>query len=409
MSTDASLLPRAWLVVALLWVAAFLNYLDRNMITTMRGSLVEAIPMTDAQFGLLTSVFLWVYALFSPIAGYMADRFSRSRIVTVSLFIWSVMTWLTGHAKSFDQLLIARALMGVSEACYIPAAFALIVDYHRGPTRSRATSIHLTGFTIGSGLGGLGGWLAERQGWSSAFVIFGIVGIVHSVVLLLILRDTPREGVEISPTTPRVDFFDAIVSLFRSGSFILILVVWGLLGLAGWGLIGWLPTYLSERFHLNQGTAGFSATGYLAAAMFFGALIGGTWADRWSRTNPRARILVPVIGLCIGAPATWLAAETGVFPIAIACVMIYGLTRPFTDGNLMPILCMVLDPRYRATGMGVLNLFACTIGGLTIYAGGVLRDAHVNVSLIFQCAGAGLLLCAVLMFLVKPSRTSEGK
>lgn len=403
MNTDAPLHSRAWLVVALLWVAAFLNYLDRNMLTTMRASLVEAIPMTEAQFGLLTSVFLWVYALVSPIAGYFADRFSRCRLVTVSLFVWSVMTWLTGHAKTFDQLLIARALMGISEACYIPAAFALIVDYHRGRTRSRACSIHFTGFIAGSGLGGLGGWLAERQGWSSAFVIFGIVGIVHAVVLLLVLRDAPQEGGEISPAAPRIDFGDALVSLFRSGSFNLILVVWGLLGLAGWGLAGWLPTYLGERFHLDQGTAGLSATGYLAVATIAGALIGGAWADRWSRSNPRARILVSLIGLCIAAPALWVAAETGTFPIAIACVMLFGITRPFTDGNLMPILCMVVDPRYRATGMGVLNLFACTIGGLTIYAGGLLRDAHVNVSRIFQFSGAGLLVCAALMFLVKPS------
>ncbi len=145
---------RAWLIVALLWGAAFLNYLDRNMILTMRGSVKAAIPMSDAQFGLLTSVFLWVYAVLSPFAGYLADRLSRSRVIIASLFIWSVVTWLTGHATSFHQLLTARALMGISEACYIPAALALITDFHRGPTRSRATAIHLTGFTTGAGMGG---------------------------------------------------------------------------------------------------------------------------------------------------------------------------------------------------------------------------------------------------------------
>jgi len=409
MNTDAPLPARAWLVVGLLWVVACLNYLDRIMITTMRASLVEAIPMTEAQFGLLTAVFLWVYALVSPFAGYLADRVSRSHIVILSLFIWSAMTWLTGHVKTFDQLLITRALMGLSEACYIPASMALIVDYHRGPTRSRASSIHLTGFVIGSGLGGTGGWLAERYGWSSAFLIFGIVGVVHSIILMLFLRDAPQTGGETSPSARGVDFIDALGSLFRSGSFILILIVWGLLGVAGWGLIGWLPTYLGERFHLTEGTAGFSSTGYVAAATMVGALIGGAWADRWSRTTPRARILVPVIGLCIGAPATWLMAQTGTFPIAIACVMLYGVTRPFTDGNLMPILCLVVDPRYRATAMGVLNLFASAIGGVTIYAGGLLRDAHVEVSRIFVFAGVGLLVCAVLMFLVKPSGVAELK
>jgi MFS family permease len=396
---------RAWLVVGLLWVVASLNYLDRVMITTMRASLTEAIPMTDAQFGLLTSVFLWVYAVLSPFAGYLADRSSRSRIVVFSLLVWSVVTWLTGHARTFDQLLMARGLMGISEAFYIPAAYALIVDYHRGPTRSRATSIHLTGFTVGSGLAGFGGWLAVRHGWNSAFIVFGIFGAVYAIVLLFLLRDASSESADallVPDNRVAPNFLDAIASLFSQPSFILILIVWGLLGLAGWGLVGWLPAYFGERFHLGQGEAGFSATGYLAGATFAGALIGGVWADRWNRGNPRARILVPVIGLCIAGPAIFVAAKTGVFPIAVACVMLYGVTRTFTDGNLMPILCLVADPRYRATGMGALNLFANFVGGLTIYAGGLLRDGKVSVNHVFQFAAGGLLLCAALLFLVKP-------
>ena len=395
-----TLASRAWLIVGVLWFAAFLNYLDRNMILTMRGSVKEAIPMTEAQFGLLTSVFLWVYAGLSPFAGYLADRFSRSRVIVLSLFIWSAVTWATGYATTFHQLLAARALMGISEACYIPAALALITDYHRGATRSLATGIHITGITVGSGMGGIGGWLAERHGWSYAFILFGFIGVAHSLVLLFTLRDAPREGTETAATT---NFLEAITSLFKRGSFLLLLGIWGLLGLAGWALAGWLPTYFGERFELSQGTAGFSATGYLAAAMFVGALVGGAWADRWSRTNPRARILVPIIGLCVAAPAVFLAAHTLSFPVAITGIMIYGVARYFTDVNMMPVLCLVADPRYRATGFGVLNLAACLVGGLAIYAGGMLRDAEVDVSYMFQFAAAGLILCAVLFALVKPS------
>lgn len=395
-----TLASRAWLIVGVLWFAAFLNYLDRNMILTMRGSVKEAIPMTEAQFGLLTSVFLWVYAGLSPFAGYLADRFSRSRVIVLSLFIWSSVTWATGYATTFHQLLAARALMGISEACYIPAALALITDYHRGATRSLATGIHITGITVGSGMGGIGGWLAERHGWSYAFILFGFIGVAHSLVLLFTLRDAPRGGTETAGTT---NFLEALTSLFKRGSFLLLLGIWGLLGLAGWALAGWLPTYFGERFELSQGTAGFSATGYLAAAMFVGALVGGAWADRWSRTNPRARILVPIIGLCIAAPAVFLAAYTLSFPVAITGIMIYGVTRYFTDANMMPVLCLVADPRYRATGFGVLNLAACLVGGLAIYAGGMLRDAKVDVSYMFQFAAAGLILCAVLFSFVKPS------
>jgi MFS family permease len=166
MTVDSKLPPRAWLMVGLLWVVGCLNYLDRVMITTMRGSLKETIPMTDAQFGLLTTAFLLVYALLSPLAGFLADRFNRSRVIIGSLLVWSLVTWLTAHAKTYDQLLTTRLLMGVSEACFLPAALALVADYHRGTTRSLATGIVLGGVMIGAAMGGLGGWIAERHHWS---------------------------------------------------------------------------------------------------------------------------------------------------------------------------------------------------------------------------------------------------
>ncbi len=401
MTTNANPLFRAWLVVGLLWTVALLNYLDRVMLTTMRGSLVAAIPMTDAQFGLLTSVFLWVYAALSPFAGFLADRFSRSRVIIVSLLVWSALTWLTGHAKTFEQLLVVRALMGISEATYIPAALALIADYHRDKTRSLATGIHLSGISVGAGLGGLGGWLAERHGWSYAFNLFGIIGIVYAVLLILLLRDAPREGA--TDSKPNVGFGEALASLFSRGTFYIMLSYWGLLGMMGWAIVGWLPTYMSEHFHLSQGVAGLSATGYLQAAMLLGLIVGGAWADRWSRTNPRARILVPFIGLCVAAPALFVMAKTSVLGVAIGALMLHGLTRTFTDANMMPVLCQVADPRYRATGYGVLNLCSCVTGGVSLYVGGALRDAHVNVNNLFIWSAASILVCAGLMLLVKPS------
>mgnify|MGYP000875057871 CR=1 FL=1 len=165
------------MIVGLLAVVACLNYLDRYILTTMRGSIVGAIPMTDAQFGLLTSMFLWVYAFMSPVGGFIADRLGRTKVIISSLFLWSGVTWLTAHATTFPELLATRVVMGLSEACYLPAALALISDYHRGPTRSLATGIHMIGLSFGQGLGGLGGVLAERHGWSYPFMLFGGIGI----------------------------------------------------------------------------------------------------------------------------------------------------------------------------------------------------------------------------------------
>ena len=239
---DSKLPPRAWLIVGLLWFVGCLNYLDRVIITTMRGSLVEAIPMTDAQFGLLTSVFLWVYGLLSPLGGFLADRFKRSWVITGSLLAWSTITWLTAHATTFGELLATRALMGISEACYIPAALALIADYHRGDTRSLATGVHMSGIMVGSGLGGLGGWIAERQGWNHAFFIFGVTGIAFTAVVAALLRDRPREpshrlAHESGLVEPnRVHLGAAVQSLFSRPSFLLALGYWGILGIAGWAM-----------------------------------------------------------------------------------------------------------------------------------------------------------------------------
>ncbi|HPA19029.1 MAG TPA: MFS transporter [Verrucomicrobiae bacterium] len=398
--------PRAWLVVSVLWVIALLNYLDRIMVTTMRDSLTEAIPMTDAQFGLLTSAFLWVYGLLSPFMGFLADRFSRSRLIIGSLLVWSLLTWLTGHARNFEQLVVIRALMGLSEAAYLPAALALIADYHRGSTRSLATGIHMTGLSVGTGLGGAGGWIADRYGWSAAFDVFGLFGIGYALALALILRDAPRDGVgaEGAPAgAAGVRLGEALAGLFRSGSFLLLLAFWSLLGLAGWAVIGWMPTYFKESFRLGQGAAGLTATSTLSVAMILGKLIGGAWADRWSRTHARARILVPAIGLFIAAPAVLLVAKTSLLTVAVVGLSIYGLTRTFADANLMPILCLIGDPRHRATGYGVLNMFATIVGGITIYIGGALRDARVNVSTLFVFAAVGLLACAVLLVMVRPN------
>jgi len=167
----------AWLVVGLLWFVALLNYLDRLTVTSMRDWIVADIPMSDARFGLLTSVFLWVYGLCSPMGGFLADRYSRKWVIVVSLAVWSIVTWWTGHVHTFEALLLVRGIMGVSEACYIAAALALIADYHSGPTRSLATGLHQSGLYAGAALGGAGGWIAAEHGWRVAFTQFGAIGV----------------------------------------------------------------------------------------------------------------------------------------------------------------------------------------------------------------------------------------
>jgi len=411
LASDLKLPKGAWLVVALLFFIGALNYLDRIMITTMRSSIIDALPMSDAQFGLLTSAFLWTYGILSPFAGYLADKFNRSRVVIVSLLVWSVVTWLTAYARTYEELLATRILMGISEACYIPAALALIADYHRNATRSLATGIHMTGIMLGSSLGFLGGIIAENHTWNFVFIFFGVIGIAYSIIVALFLHDPPKSPDEIAQanTGDKVSFLVGIVDLFKRRSFILMLIYWGILGIVTWMVMGWLPTYYKEHFNLSQGIAGLYATGYLYPASIAGLLLGGFLADRWSRTNRLARIWVPAIGLCIAAPCIFLASGTTILPLAIFAFMIYAVTRAFGDSNMMPMLCMVVDPRYRATGYGVLNFFSTIIGGLALYAGGVLRDSNIDLSRIYQFAAIIIIVCAILLFMIRPKIRVDGK
>jgi MFS family permease len=358
----------------------------------------------------LTSVFLWVYGGLNLFAGFLGDRFSRSRVIIVSMVAWSAVTLLTACARTFTELLIMRTLMAVSETLYMPAAVALITDYHRGPTRSLATGIHMTGIYIGCSLAGFGGWLAERRSWNFAFTVVGLAGLAYSVLLVFLLRDAPREEERATSgeaTGAAHGFGTALASLFSSGSFILVLIFYGLLGCVEWLILGWMPFFLQGHFHLRQGAAGISATGFINVAALVGGLVGGAWADRWSRTNARGRIWVPAIGLLAAGPGIWMTGEGTGFAFAMLGLTLYGLCVAFTESNMMPMLCLITNPRYRAMSFGSVNLANTMGGGLAIYVAGVLMDARVDLGTIMAATSGGLILCAILLFFVRPAPRAQ--
>ncbi|HEY0771780.1 MAG TPA: MFS transporter [Sphingobacteriaceae bacterium] len=399
-----------WVLVGLLWVVAFLNYLDRILITSMRDPIVSEFTLTDAQFGLLTSVFLWSYGLLSPFGGFFADKYSRKKVIVFSVLIWSAVTLWTGFVTSFEEMLIARVIMGLSEACYIPAGLALITDYHKGKTRSLATGLHMSGLYAGLALGGVGGYIAELWGWRYGFQVFGLFGIIYSFILLYVLKDytaTREETVlEESESKEPISLLGSLKVLFSERSFFVLLFYFCVLGMVNWLVYGWLPTFLKDHFHLNLGEAGISATSYIQVGSFIGVIVGGILADRWARKTEKGRLYMVVIGFSLGAPFLFLMASTQIFSLAILAMLIFGLARGFNDANLMPILRQVIDGRYIATGYGFLNFLSTIIGGGMVYIGGALKDAQVDLSIVYQVSAVLMLLATFSLLFVKPRNAS---
>jgi MFS family permease len=407
-------LPRtAWLIVALLVPVALLNYLDRQMLAAMKYSVMQDIPdiALEENWGKILALFKWVYAILSPIGGYLADRFSRRHVITGSLFVWSAATWATGHVITYEQLLAARAAMGVSEAFYIPAALALIADFHLGPTRSRAVGLHQMGIYAGVIIGGFSGYVADSPalGWRWAFDACGLVGVIYAVPLFFLLRNPARPAgtAEGSHTSPG----NALRELLSNGSFILLVLYFTLPALAGWVVRDWMPAILKAEFAIGQGKAGVSATLYWQVAAIGGAVAGGSLADRWMRKSQRGRIYVSAIGMSLIVPAMFgvgYAPQTGLLWIAVVFLILFGLGWGFFDSNNMPILCQIARPDLRATGYGIMNLVSISCGGFADWGFGILRDRQVPLFGIFGIFASAAVLSVVLVLLIKPRDTDHG-
>lgn len=404
-------LPRtAWLIVILLMPVALLNYLDRQMLASMKTSVMADITTihTEQNWGFMLGQFKWVYAVCSLLGGYVADRFSRRYVICMSLFVWSAVTYLTGHAYTFHELLWTRSLMGISEAFYMPAALALITDYHVGHTRSRAVGLHHTAMYCGVILGGFGGYVADSPdfGWRSAFTICGVFGILYSLPLTYFLHDAARPANlnAIPEERRKTSIFEAFPELLTNPSFILLVLYFTLPAFAGWVVRDWMPAILKDRFLIKQGPAGVYATCSWQIAAMFGAAIGGSLADRWMNFTMRGRTLASALGMSFMVPAMWGMGYAATLPWAVAFLALFGLGWGFFDCNNMPILSQIVRPHLRATGYGIMNFVSIGCGGLADWGFGRLKDHGVPLSQIFGWFATAAIVSIVLVLLIRPRR-----
>lgn len=408
-STTSSPISRtAWLVVVMLMPVALLNYLDRQMLASMKYSVMADITsiQTEQNWGFMLGQFKWVYAACSLLGGYVADRFSRRYVICASVLIWSVITWLTGHATTYEQLLWTRSLMGISEAFYMPAALALITDYHIGHTRSRAVGLHHTAMYCGVIMGGFGGYIADspQLGWRFAFTLFGVLGVLYSVPLTLFFRSAPQPEMDHTkyPEREHTSAFRAMWELLTSFSFIMLVVYFTLPGFAGWVVRDWMPAILKDEFKISQGQAGVAASLFWQAAAIFGAAFGGWLADRWMRRTMRGRIYASAVGMGLMVPAMFGMGFAPNLMFAIAALSLFGLGWGFFDCNNMPILSQIARPHLRATGYGIMNFVSIGCGGLADWGFGILRDKNVPLSQIFGAFASVAIVSILVVLLIRP-------
>ncbi len=392
-----------WVLVALLWFIFLLNYLDREVIFSVFPLLQSNLKLSDLELGLLSTSFLWVYAIASPLTGYLADRFGRKKVIVASLLVWSLMTWATGKARNFRELLAVRGLMGVSEAAYLPAGLAMIADHHSERTRSLATGIHFSGAYLGIVLGGAaGGWIGERYGWRSAFTFLGFIGVAYALVALLGLREKPgtlaRESDRLMTAKPRLAV--SLRKLFALQGFATLTLVFGVMSIANWLVYTWMPIYLYQRFHMSLLSAGFSATVYIQVGSVGGILLGGMLADRWGTRAVRGRLLTQAAGLALAAPFLCLAGITGSVWVLLTALTIFGIGRGSYDCSCMPVLSQIASPELRATGYGLFNFVGTFAGGAAAALAGGLKHT-IGLGGAMAAAGFLLFVAAVMLFRLK--------
>ncbi|MEI7730660.1 MAG: MFS transporter [Verrucomicrobiota bacterium] len=397
-----------WRVVILLWPVALLNYLDRQMLATMKLSMQVDIPALKSAetFGMLMAIFMWVYAICSPLSGVFADRFNRKWLIVFSLAVWSAVTISMGVTHDFFTLYCLRAVMGISEAVYIPAGLSLIADFHRGPTRSLAVGIHMSGIYMGQALGGVGGWVAQDISWHAAFAGCGGIGVAYALVLAIFLHETDTRSHQNANNTQPVGSRD--FSNVHWLGFIILLACFSLPSLPGWAVKNWLPTLLQDRFLLDQKHSGLWATSLTAGASFFGVMIGGRISDLLSQRHLGGRTWVSALGLFLTVPALLGMGMAPAFWLVMICAGLYGFGFGFFDTNNMPIACQVVPPHLRATAYGLMNFAGIAAGAYLTPLLGRLKDHGVPLATGFALCVIPSILAMILMLLLRPRQRDCG-
>ena len=396
-----------WEVLLLLWMAYLLNQGDRQVFNTVLPAIRDALNLTDTSVGLIATIFNLFYAIMVPVGGWAGDRFSRKWVTTISILFWSVATMFTGLATSFMWLVVLRSVAtGGGEAFFGPANYSLLGQYHTD-TRARAMSIHQTAYYVGVILAGwLAGLIADRLGWKYSFIIFGAAGIVWGVLMIIRLKDYPRDP-SASPQDDRKDrpgFFDGFRTVFTTPTALMLTIGFSGLIFVITGYMTWVPAYLQEEFAQSQAKAGFNSMFWTYVAAFAGVLLAGSLSDKLALKSRKLRMFLQGIGLLGGAVFLFFMGGHPALWLLYVSFAGWGFFRAFFDANTYAVLYDVTPERLHASCSSAMIMTGFAVGAFAPVVLGALKESMGSLSRTFPILAVIWVVCGVLMLIVAQAR-----
>ena len=401
-----------WFVIAMLWFVCFFNYADRQAIFSVFPLLKTEMNLSDVQLGVIGGAFMWVYAASAPLAGLVADRFSRKGLILGGMLFWSAVTLATAFCSNYWQLVAVRAIEGLGESFYFPASMSLISDYHGKGTRSKAMSFHQSSVYAGTVAGAtLAGYLGQHYNWRASFHLLGWGGIALAFVLWGLLRE-PERGAsdQVVAHAEGGSVLRAIGDVFRHPMAPVLMGVFVGANFVAAVFLTWLPSFLFNKFSLTLSMAGFSSTAYLQVASVIGVITGGALADRFVRTRPAGRMLTQAIGLFAGIPFIFLTGWTTTVWAVVLAMTGFGFFKGFYDANIWASLYDVVPIERRATALGLMNSVGWLGGGIAPVAIAAMSDRYGMSASISAISGVYLLVGLLLIIGIRafmPARAAN--
>ena len=352
-----------WEVLALLWIAFFLNQADRQVFNVVLPLIKADLQLSDLQIGSIATAFNLVYALLVPLAGYVGDIFSKKWIVTLSILFWSIATMFTGLSNGMMMLVMMRSIAtGGGEAFFGPANYSLLAQYHKG-TRAFAMSIHQTSYYVGIILSGyVAGYIGELYGWRNAFYLFGAVGVIHAIVLIFRLKDKKEQRIE---KKEKVRLLEGFKVLFTTPTALMLTIGFSGLIFVLTGYLTWMPTYLYEKFNMSLSSAGFNSMFYTHLFAFFGVILAGKYSDKFAKRNPASRMMMQGIGLLIAVPFIVMMGNSAILLTIYIGFAGFGFARAFFDANTYTVLYDVIPEKYHSSASGVMIMTGFMVGSMS--------------------------------------------